>query len=136
VGDDDFPNRVDRFHWEVERYVYGLFNPHRPIHLLAEWRWRPPTDVYETGEAVVVKVELPGMSQAEISVEVEGKTLRVRGVRQPDGESGGTYHQMEINYGEFERTLILPDLLGENNVRARYHEGFLYITISKGPSRT
>src|SRR3990172_7903153 len=100
---NDLVDQMDRFHVEIEKLFYGLFTPAHPLHLLYEGKWCPLTDVYELGKNLVVKMELPGVNQADISVVAEGKKLWVRGSRKHPNETGMTYHQMEINYGEFER---------------------------------
>jgi HSP20 family protein len=123
---------MDRFHAEIEKLFYGLFTPANPLQLLYEGTWRPLMDVYELGKNLVVKMELPGVNQADISVVAEGRKLSVRGIRKHPNETGMTYHQMEINYGEFERILVLPDLMHEKDVKVEYREGFLYIIIPRG----
>ncbi|MBI4714497.1 MAG: Hsp20/alpha crystallin family protein [Nitrospirae bacterium] len=130
MRNDDFIGEVDRFHREIERFFSGFFSPHHPLHLLSEGKWRPPTDVYEVGDKLVFKMELAGVAGEGISVSVEDRTLRVRGVRKHAADSGVTYHQMEINYGEFERSMVLPETRDAKNVQAEYKEGFLYVTIT------
>jgi HSP20 family protein len=128
----DFINPVDPFHRDLERFFQNFFHPNHPIHLLSGGSWSPLADIYEKGGHLVIKMELPGMSQKNISVSIEGNKLRVRGMRDHEREPGVTYHQMEINYGPFERCLVLPVSMHEGNVSAEYREGFLYITVRRG----
>ena len=90
--------------------------------------WRPPTDVFETEEAVIVRVEIAGMREDDFSISITGNQLTVRGNR-PDVQERRAYHQMEIQYGEFLTRVRLPGLVDEENVEASYSDGFLTILI-------
>ena len=92
--------------------------------------WRPPTDVFETDEVVVIKVEIPGMSETDFSVSLVDRCLIVTGNRQdPTGKL--IYHNMEIRYGEF-RTEVFVDLaLDESAAEATYEDGFLFVRLPK-----
>ena len=90
--------------------------------------WRPPTDVYETEESLVVRVEIAGMRDQDFSIELIGRILSIRGVR-PDATSRRAYHQMEIRFGEFSIELELPLPVVSEQVEAVYNNGFLWITL-------
>ncbi len=123
-------DELDDLHWEMERLFHSLVNPRHPFHLLADKRWRPLTDMYEADKEIVIKVELPGIEKKDISLTLEGRQLVIRGTRNnPLQKCGIVYHQMEINYGEFERILILPQAIESEHIKAELKEGFLYITI-------
>ena len=125
---------LDDLHWEMERLFHSLFNPKHPFHLLAERRWKPLTDMYEVDDEVIIKIEIPGVPKEDISLTLDDRQLIIRGTRgNPLEKLGLIYHQMEINYGEFERILMLPPGVDTKNIKAelKEKEGFLYITISK-----
>ena len=129
---NDLFDELDSLHWEMERLFHSLFNPRHPFHLLAERRWKPLTDVYEMDGEVVIKIELPGVQKEDIALTLEGRQLVIRGTRtNPLPKCGIVYHQMEINYGEFERILILPQAMDTEHIKAEIKEGFLYITLRK-----
>lgn len=92
--------------------------------------FRPPFDIYETDEHIVIKVEIAGMREEEIAVSVDGQNLRISGRR---GDSGGklAYQRMEINYGDFELDIRLPSLHDESRIEASYERGFLILQIPK-----
>src|SRR3974390_1899436 len=71
--------------------------------------WVPNTDVYATGEGLVIKVELAGMRSENLQITVEGNLLRISGQR-PDGCRAPKFNflVMEINYGPFEKVLQVP----------------------------
>lgn len=96
--------------------------------------WRPPTDVYETEGAIVVKVEIAGMVREGLAVSLEGRKLTIRGVRRDSAAKLG-YQQMEIQYGYFETEVLVPRAIEEDGVEATYQEGFLSVLLPKAPAR-
>jgi len=92
--------------------------------------WRPPTDVFETREAVIVRVEIAGMHEADFSIILDGNYLTIRGTRQDIAERRA-YHQMEIRFGEFSVEVELPTSVDAEKVSAVYQNGFLRITLPK-----
>ena len=69
--------------------------------------WRPPTDMYETEEAIVIRVEIAGMREQDFNVALEDRTLTIRGIRSDTSERRA-FHQMEIPFGEFSTEVELP----------------------------
>lgn len=123
-------DELDSLHWEMERLFHSLFNPKHPFHLLADRRWRPLTDMYEVDGEIVIKVEIPGVQKEDISITLEGRQLVIHGTRDnPLQKCGVIYHQMEINYGEFERVLMLPQAIEAERIKAELKDGFLYIKV-------
>jgi len=106
----------------------------RKISLRQHKVWRPPTDVYETENAVVVKVEIAGMAREDLTVSLDGRKLTIRGVRRDAGSKLG-YQQMEIQYGYFETEVLVPRAIEEKGVEATYEEGFLSVRLPKAPAR-
>jgi HSP20 family protein len=96
--------------------------------------WRPPTDVYETGESAVVIVEIAGLSEGDYEVSLTGRALVVSGERR---DPGGrlAYQQMEIRYGKFRTQVHLPWALDPIGQTANYEDGFLKITLRKAQTR-
>ena len=92
--------------------------------------WRPPTDVFETEEAVIVRVEIAGMREDDFSISLSGDQLTVRGNR-PDVHERRAYHQMEIFFGEFNTEVNLPAPILADQVVAEYQAGFLRLMFPK-----
>jgi len=98
--------------------------------------WHPPTDVYETDAAIVVRVEIAGMRDAEIAITLDERGLRIEGQRsQRHGERPLSYHQMGINYGTFAVEVFLVHPFDYENVTARYDDGFLFVELPKADFR-
>ena len=93
--------------------------------------WRPPTDVYETGSAVVVRMEIGGVQCQDIEVAVgDDQVLSVRGIRRdPRARERRGYHQMEIHYGVFQRSVYIPKPVNTEGAEAHYDAGFLEIVL-------
>lgn len=97
---------------------------------LRSYAWSPPTDVYETEVSFVVRVEAAGIGETDFSIEVNGRTLVVSGVR-VDSQERRAYHQMEIRFGEFSTSIELPPGVDTQHAEADYEDGFLTIIFSK-----
>ena len=94
--------------------------------------WQPLTDVYETPDAVVVRMDLAGVRPQDVQVELEnGRVLTVSGVRHGPQECKrpGCYYQMEIHYGPFQRRIDLARTVDAENAVARHESGFLEIKL-------
>jgi HSP20 family protein len=96
--------------------------------------WRPPTDVYETDENIIVRVEIAGMREDDFLIELNGRFLSIRGSRQ-DVSERRAYHQMEIRFGEFIIELELPVPIETDQVQAIYDNGLLRVTLAKAQPR-
>lgn len=106
-------------------------------YLIVNWRitsrprtWRPPTDVYEHDDKIVVRVEVAGMNESDFELSLDQNILTVRGVRS-DVTERRAYHQMEINFGEFATSVELLIPIDSEHVRAEYLNGFLWVFLPK-----
>ena len=92
----------------------------------------PATDVYETDDNVIIVMEIAGIAEEEIELEIQGSSLIIRGERKPaEGRSGRVYSQMEIYDGPFQRDILLPSEVNAEEARAVYKDGMLEITLPK-----
>ena len=92
--------------------------------------WRPATDVYETDEAVYVRVEIAGMRETDFSISLVENYLTIRGVR-PDTPERRAYHQLEIPFGEFSTEVEIPCPVEVDHIEAVYRNGLLSIMLPK-----
>jgi len=92
----------------------------------------PSVDVYETEDEVVVVVEIAGIADEEVAVDVDGRALILWGERRPSGgRPGRLYSQMEICHGPFQRDILLPAEVSPDGARASYEAGMLEIVLPK-----
>jgi HSP20 family protein len=89
-------------------------------------------DVSETPTSYVVKAELPGIEEKDVSLTLEDGVLTLSGEKKSETEEEGkTFHRIERSYGSFRRALQLPADADENGVTAAMKHGVLNIEIAK-----
>ena len=94
--------------------------------------WYPAADVYQTPDGWVVKVELAGVSEEEIEIEIQGNALSIAGCRKDRSCAAGvSYQQMEITYSNFEKTLRFPTPIDGATIEHSVENGLLIITLRK-----
>jgi HSP20 family protein len=122
----------------VRKSSTTLLETRREILHAVSWQvrssiWSPPTDVYETEKAYVVRVEIAGMREDDFEVLLENNTLLISGSR-PDHTERRAYQQMEIRFGKFSTAVNLPGTVNIEQARAEYKDGFLTIILPKATS--
>lgn len=98
---------------------------------LVSGTWVPPVDVAETQEKIVVRAEVPGMKQEDISIEFENGLLTIKGERKLEKSEGVTWHRVERIYGNFRRSFTLPRSVDPERIAASYREGILEVEVPK-----
>ena len=97
--------------------------------------WVPAVDVWETEKDLVYSFDLPGVSEAQISIELQDDTLTVTAQRDRTEErSEDGFVRFERRYGTFSRALGVPQGVTEDGVRADYKDGVLEIRVAKPES--
>jgi HSP20 family protein len=133
-SENDVFKQMDVIAGEMETLFYHLFSPKHPIKPSCQQYWSPMADVFETAEHLVVKMELAGIKRSDIGISLDGDRLIIRGMRYENRPEGVTaYHQMEINYGCFERVLHLRPGVRQEDIGAHFEDGILTIMIVKQP---
>lgn len=93
--------------------------------------WAPPVDVVETENDLIVRLDLPGVDQQSIDVQLTGETLAIRGERRFERREGQGYILLERPYGTFQRTFSVGVPLQAERVSATYRDGVLTLTLPK-----
>jgi HSP20 family protein len=107
--------------WERER-----------LRLLLEPRWRPDADLYETAGVVEVVVELAGLDEDDVEVQLFEDALVVEGQRHlPSCEAEAVYQAAGIRQGPFRIEVPLPAPVEAERVEVRYDRGLLRVTLPK-----
>ncbi len=92
----------------------------------------PATDVYETAIEYVVYMEIPGVDKEKLSVVAAHSNVTVSGLRpQPTFDDTTCIHQLEVEYGCFERTIPFQSPIDPNSTTSTYKNGFLLIRLPK-----
>lgn len=99
--------------------------------------WRPATEVYETTDALVVRAEIAGMDEGNLTVNIDGDLLVIQGDR-PDRcpDDRRSYHEARIPYGAFRAEIYIPFPVEADQTVAEYQNGFLRIVLPRSVART
>jgi HSP20 family protein len=98
--------------------------------------WAPQVNVAETADELVFTAELPGMTQDQVSIELEQNVLTISGEKteeRTEGDEERKYHLWERTYGSFRRAFTLPRPVNADDAAARFENGVLEIRLPKAP---
>jgi HSP20 family protein len=99
-------------------------------------RWVPAMDLVETDEHFVLRADLPGLSEEDVSIELEDNVLTVSGERKTEHEEKREgFYRVERSFGQFRRSLTLPDGVDPNGIGATFDKGVLQVRIPKPEER-
>ena len=115
-----------------QAWPYGdLWAPDR-LHILVQASWRPDADLYETAATLEVAVELAGVEEDDVDIQLFDNVLVVEGRRRlPPATGEALYHAAAIRQGAFRVALPLPARIDPDRVEARYERGLLRVTLPK-----
>ncbi|MGA6970268.1 MAG: Hsp20/alpha crystallin family protein [Candidatus Binatus sp.] len=92
----------------------------------------PPVNIFDTGDGVAVIAEIPGIDPKAISVSGQGHTLTITGQRRRESSTEAQgYHRRERAFGEFSRSVQLPEQLDLDKAAASYEAGMLTVKVPK-----
>jgi HSP20 family protein len=122
---------------EVNRLFNSFFDvPAAPGNGATLRRWVPAMDLVETDDHFVLRADLPGLSQDDVSIELEDRVLTVSGERKTEHEDRKEgYYRVERAYGSFSRSLTLPEGVDAEAVEASFDRGVLEVRIPKPEER-
>jgi HSP20 family protein len=119
---------------EMNRLFNSLFDtPTRAATVGdAARRWVPAMDLVESDDRYVLRADLPGLSEKDLTIEFEANVLTISGERKAaHTETKGGYRRIERSYGSFSRSLTLPEGVHPESVEARFDRGVLEVSIPK-----
>ena len=126
---------IDSLQGEMNRLFSSFFETPTPRGgngSASARRWIPAMDLIETGEHFVLKADLPGMDEGDVSIEVENNVLTVSGERKTAHEEKHEgYYRLERATGAFARSLTLPEGIDADAVKATFDNGVLEVRIPK-----
>ncbi|MBF0448811.1 MAG: Hsp20/alpha crystallin family protein [Magnetococcales bacterium] len=94
--------------------------------------WPMRVDIREDENHIIIKADVPGMEQKDISVNVDNGQLTISGERKfNDENSRESYHRIERAYGRFSRSFSLPNTTDTGKISAAYKNGVLEVTLPK-----
>jgi len=98
--------------------------------------WQPPADIYEDEECLIVEIDLPGVPQESIQVQIENGLLLVEGKREPPAREEALQQHGERSWGAFSRQFALPQEVDSARTLANCEMGVLRIVIPKAGKAT
>ncbi len=129
---DELSQKLMAKHSNIEKLFEEFFFMTKSHDFTSSTPWQPPTDVYETGKEIIVKIAASGLKPEEISVLFSNHILTVSGKRGDNSAHQKVcFYQVEIRYGYFERKIKIPKHVDANNIQATYENGFIVINIPK-----
>lgn len=115
---------------DMNRLFERFFTPNTES---SSQRWMPAMDITEEGDEFVLRADLPGMSEDDLSIEVQDRTLTIAGERrfEQKPEHDGGFVRLERSYGSFQRSLTLPEGVDPSAIDASFDAGVLELRVPK-----
>lgn len=126
---DDFRTEIDRF-FDDFGFERGLSFPALGGFTQTDFDWSPQTEVFQRGDQLVIRADLPGMSKDDIDVDIDDDRITIRGERRSereDNEEG--FFRSERSYGSFYRSIPLERGIDADEAKADFRNGVLEITM-------
>ena len=122
---------------EMNRLFNTFFDSPTPGNgTLAQRRWLPAMDLVETDDDLVLRADLPGLSEDDVKIEVEDNVLTISGERKSAHEERREgFRRVERASGSFSRSLTLPEGIDPEAVQATFDRGVLELRIPKPEER-
>ena len=120
---------------EMNRLFGTVFDAPSPGNGSAMRRWMPAMDLVETEDHFVLRADLPGLSEEDVSIEVADDVLTISGERRFEQEAAGGHVRVERGFGAFRRSLTIPDGVDAEAVTAAFDKGVLEVRIPKPEQR-
>ena len=93
-------------------------------------RWIPAMDLVEGDDDLVLRADLPGMSEDDVNIEIKDGVLTISGERRAEHEEKGEgFHRVERAFGRFSRSLSLPEGVDPEKVEAKFADGVLEVRV-------
>jgi HSP20 family protein len=126
---------LDSLQSDVNRLFDSFFGS-RPGDGIRRQRWVPAMDLVEEDDSLVLRADLPGMSEDDVDIEVKDGVLTVSGERKAEEKKQGEgYYRVERAFGSFSRSLSIPEGIDPEQVSARFDNGVLEVRIPKPAER-
>jgi HSP20 family protein len=131
---------IQQFHHEIDRLFdqmfHGLdlssFRSERRLPRLSGSILKPTLDLSASDKEYTITVEIPGVDQKDVKLEIVNDTLTIHGEKkQEKEEKEKNYYRMERSYGAFQRVLSLPEDADQDGIEATFKKGVLTVTLPK-----
>lgn len=136
---DRMSHEMDRMFDRLTRdfgYPVGsMLSRNFPGARLREGIWSPRVEAVQKGDRFIVRAELPGLKKDDVQVELTEDAITIRGERREEHEEEREgYYQSEREYGQFHRSIPLPDGVIGESAQASFRDGVLEISMQAAPA--
>lgn len=122
----------DRLQREMEEVFRALLPTRRSVHVRSQGAWRPPLEVYETEQSLVILAELAGIDEDDLNIVADSGMVSIRGQRRDRRQAEQRrYREIGIAYGEFVADVFLPFPVNIDRADAEYDKGLLRIELPR-----
>lgn len=146
VTRNDYEQPMAHFHQEVDRLFDDAFRSFGMPSLLSRrdeslndsgLMLRPKVDIHEQDDAYRISVEVPGVSEDDLKLTLEGDNLIISGEKSHENteQEKGRVHRVERSYGSFQRILNLPVDVNAHDIKADFKNGVLTVTLPRDESK-
>jgi HSP20 family protein len=126
-----------RFTDDIDRVVSGFGGHQRVDGFAGDFTWLPAVEVRRSGNNLIIRADLPGLSEKDVKVEATDEGLLIEGERNQENSSEeGGVHFSERAYGHFSRLILLPEGAKVDEAKASFKNGVLEINIPVPESET
>jgi len=91
--------------------------------------WEPAVDVYQSDNNLIIYIDVSGVPEAAVKFVVEERRLIISGERQCTVDNITEVHQLENEYGPFERIIELPIMVDRSSITSENSNGFLVVHL-------
>jgi HSP20 family protein len=127
--------KPEPFSSEINRLFDTLFEPANSAASRTQ-RWAPAIDLVEADDHFLLKADLPGLGEDDVSIEVQDNVLTVSGERKAEHERKERgWYRLERSFGRFSRSLTLPEGVNADAIGASFDRGVLEVRIPKPEQR-
>ncbi len=125
-------NEFEKLSQKMQKIFNDLISQGSPLLKYTDKGWIPSVDVYETENHMIVIVEAAGVAREDMNVTLQQNILTVQGIRRNRiTDKKEKLHQMEIDFGEFNRVIPLTVQVMEEEITAKFKDGLLVIYLPK-----
>ena len=134
---------MDLVRWDPRRNMMrsifdDFFNMDMPSSSRKNWfyggMWSPAVDLIDKKDRLIAKAELPGVEKKDVKLSLNDSNLTIQGEMKKDEETEKEdYYCRERAYGSYSRTISLPTEVDKENIKAKFKNGILEITMPKKP---
>lgn len=134
TGSSNLPSQWRSWTDQMERF-FNSFGLGAAGNRIGDWdMWSPQVEIFQRGDELVIRADLPGMSKENVNVEVTDDAVILQGERVEEAEDKREgFYRSERRYGSFYRVIPLPEGAIADNAKATFKDGVLEITMPAPP---